>query len=185
MMDLESLIREVESSVQWRADKATEYPNDRRSRTSADSLSRLAKNLRGLPPDNEYVRAYEAAIDRLVALEVDWGEYTSRQIGRYGFDYPLDGDPKPFLEHLTEHYHGQIAEAEKKSAEAERERAYKEACEAADEQAKEAAAEQAREIAEEAAKEAAERAYKEAYDEAYKEAYDEAYKEALIEAVRG
>ena len=167
MMDLESLIREVESSVQWRADKATEYPNDKRNRTSAESLSKLAKNLRRLSTDNVCVRAYEAAIDRLVALEADWGEYTSRQIGRYGFDYPLDGDPKPFLEHLTEHYQGQIAEAEKKSAEAERERAYEEACEAADEQAREAAGKQAREIATEVAKEAAEQAYKQAYDVAY------------------
>jgi hypothetical protein len=179
MMDLESLIGEVESSVEWRTYKATEYPNDKRNRTSAESLSKLAKNLRKLSSDNRHVRAYEAALDRLVALEADWnniGEYTSLRIGRYGFDYPLDGDPEPFLEHLTEHYQQQIAEVGKRSDEAERERAYKEACEAADEQAREAAHEQASEIAKEAAKEA--------YDQTYKMAYDEAYMEALIEAVR-
>jgi hypothetical protein len=179
MMDLESLVGEVESSVEWRTYKASEYPNDTRNRTSAASLSKLAKNLRELSSDNKHVRAYEAALDRLVALEVDWnniGGYTSLRIGRYGFDHPLDGDPEPFLEHLTEHYHRQIAEVGKRSAEAERERAYKEACEAADAQAREAAHEQASEIAKEAAKEA--------YDETYKKAYDEAYMEALIEAVR-
>jgi hypothetical protein len=104
-------------------------------------------------------------------------------IGRYGFDYPQDGDPAGFLAALTEHCQGLAVEAEERAYEEEREQAFEEAKEVADDSAKEVAHEAAKEAAEEAAKEAADEAYKEAYEEAYKEAYDEAYREALIEAL--
>jgi hypothetical protein len=185
-MHLEHLIESVESSAEWRAEKAAQYPNDKRNRTSAESLSKLAKKLRKLGADNERLQAHEAAEKRLVELDAygpDITEHISRYVGRYGFDYPADGDPEPFLDGLTEHYQEKIGEADEEAAEAEREQRYEEACEAADEEAKEAADEVAKEAAEEAAKEAADEAYKEAYDEAYKEAYDEAYKDALINAL--
>jgi hypothetical protein len=184
-MYLESLIQDVESSADWRDGKATQYPDDKRNRNSSEALSLLAKNLAGLPADNKHVQAYEVLIERL--FEIDKGsqmsEHQSQYIGRYGFDYPQDGDPEDFLDSLNEEYQEWVDEAEEKAAEEENERAYEAAVEIADEEAKEIAEEAAKEAAEEAAKEAAEEAYKIAYDETYKEAYEEAYREALIAAI--
>jgi hypothetical protein len=186
-MHLESLIEHVESSAHWRAQKAEQYPNDKRNERSSRALTELAENLRALPADDKYGGAYEAVMDRLVELKdelLQVIEHESQYIGRYGFDYPQDGDPVDFLSDLTETYQEWVSEAEEHIAEEEREEAYEAAKEAADESAREAAHEAAKEAAEEAAKEAAEEAYKEAYDETYKEVYDETYREALIDALK-
>lgn len=183
-MQLETLIMQVESSAEWRADKAKQYPDDTRNVRCSEALSELAKNLSGLPAGNPHAMAYEAAVERLVDLDADacsrMSEHENRYTGRYGFDYPADGDPEEFLSDLTGQYQEWIAEAEVEAAEEERERAYEAAKKVAGEEAKEAAAQAAREVAEKAAKEAAEEAYREAYDETYKEAYEEAYREALL-----
>jgi flagellar biosynthesis/type III secretory pathway protein FliH len=185
-MYLESLIQSVETSAEWRAGKAAQYPDDKRNRSSSKALFLLAKNLAELPADDKHVQAYEAIHERLLELDLisRVSEHESQYIGRYGFDYPQDGDPEDFLASLTEEYQEWVDEAEEEAAEEEREEAYEAACEAADEEAKEIADETAKEAAEEAAKEAAEEAYKEAYEEAYKEAYEEAYREALINAIQ-
>jgi hypothetical protein len=190
-MHINDLIERVVASADWRAQKAEQYPDDRRNTQSSKALTKLAENLRALPADDEHVMAYEAVMDRLEELDdgnadllVRVSEHQTGYIGRYGFDYPQDGDPAVFLSVSTEQYQEWVNEAEEEAAEAEREQAYEEAKEIADEAAQDAAHEAAQEAAEEAAKEAAEEAYKEAYDEAYKEAYDEAYKEALIEALK-
>ena len=185
-MYFKQLITNVQSSAEWRAQKAEQYPEDKRNLRSSEALTKLADNLRALSGNDENVVAYEAAVARL--SKDDDGvrrvvEHESAFIGRYGFGYPQDGDPADFLAVLTEQYQEWVTEAEESAAEEEREQAYEEAKETADEAAKEAAHEAAKEAAEEAAKEAAEEAYKEAYDEAYKEAYEEAYREALIEAL--
>jgi hypothetical protein len=180
------LVQQVESSAEWRASKAEQYPNDRRNIKSSQSLTRLAEKLNALPLDDEHVTAYEEMMDRAVELEnplYDISQAHSRYIGRYGFDYLQDGNPVVFLDELTEECQGFVSAEEEQIAEAESEERYVAAKEAADEAAKEAAHEAAKEAAEEAAKEAADEAYKEAYDETYKEVYDEAYKTALIEAV--
>jgi hypothetical protein len=189
-MHINDLIERVDASAEWRARKAEQYPDDRRNAQSSKALVKLAQNLKALPADDEHAEAYEAVMDRMEELDdgdadlfLRVSEHETGYIGRYGFDYPQDGDPAGFLSVLTEQYQEWANEAEEEAAEEERERAYEEAKESADEVAKEAAHETAKEAAEEAAKEAAEEAYKEAYDEAYKEAYDEAYKEALIEAL--
>jgi len=187
-MHLEQLIEKVESSADWRAGKAEQYPDDNRNLRSSQALTKLAARLKALPKNDPRGLAYEEAVERLVEIDCDSEmlgviENESQFIGRYGFDYPQDGDPASFLEALTEDCQEAIKEAEEKAAEEEREEAYEEAKETADEEAKEAAHEAAKEAAEEAAKEAAEEAYKEAYEEAYKEAYEEAYREALIEAL--
>jgi hypothetical protein len=185
---LEILTCNVESSADWRAEKAEQYPDDNRNMRSSRALAKLAERLRTLPDNDDNVVAYEAIMGRLADLDDDLTrvtEHESHYIGRYGFDYPQDGDPASFLSDLIEQYHEWVNEAEERIAEEERERAYEEAKETADEAAKEAAHEAAKEAAEEAAKEAAEQAYKEAYDEAYKEAYEEAYRDALIEALEG
>jgi hypothetical protein len=177
-MHLENLIASVESSSEWRAGKAAQFPGDKRNQRSSDALAELTRRLSELAADNEAARAYEAVVERL--LELDETErlvgYESRYVGKYGFDYPADGDPDDFLSSLTEQYLEWVSEAEEEAATEERERAYAAACEAADEEAKEAADEAAREVAEEAAKEAAEQAYR----EAYRKAYEEAHKAALI-----
>jgi hypothetical protein len=184
-MSLEELAERVESSADWRAGKAKQYPNDKRNVHSSEALNKLAEGLRDIPYDDEGVDAYEAALDR--ALELDdkadvlsrISEFETQYLGRYGFDYPQDGNPSLFLEGLTKEIISLVEGEEAKIAEEENELKYEAAVEAADEAAKEAADEAAKEIAEEAAKEAAEEAYKEAYDEAY----DEAYREALIKAL--
>lgn len=184
-MSLEMLIGNVESSADWRAEKAKQYPDDKRNVRSSEALKELARNLRQIPAGDETAVAYSAVVDRLVDLDEGdrISEYESPFIGRYGFDYPTDGDAADFLSVLVEEYQGWVKEAEERQAEEEREQAYEAASEAADEQAREVAHEAAEEIAKEVAREVAEQAYKEAYDEAYKEAYEEAYKEALIEAL--
>jgi hypothetical protein len=180
-MHLEHLISQVESSADWRAGKAEQYPDDNRNVRSSQALEKLAKKLKALPDNDKNVAAYEAVMDCLMDGDdmVSVVEHESHFIGRYGFDYPQDGDPAGFLSALTEQHQEWVDEAKERIAEEEREQAYEEAKEVADDAAKEAAHEAAKEAAEEAAKEAAEKAYK----EAYKEAYEEAYREALIEAL--
>ena len=188
-MHLEQLIEKVESSADWRAEKAEQYPDDTRNVRSSQALMKLAKRLKTLPDDDENGAAYETVMSRLMESDDDSAgisaiEHESNYIGRYGFDYPQDGNPADFLSALTEHCQELIDEAEERAAEEEREQAYEKAKENAGDAAKEAADEAAKEAAEEAAKEAAEEAYKEAYEETYKEVYEETYREALIEAVQ-
>jgi hypothetical protein len=183
---LEQLVLQVESSADWRASKAEQYPDDKRNIKSSQSLTRLAKNLNALPRDDEHVAAYVKMMDRAVELEDplhDIIQTHSRYISRYGFDYPQDGNSAFFLDELTEECQSYVDAEDERLAEEERELQYEAAQEFADEAAKEAAHEAAKEAAEEAAKEAADEAYKEAYDETYKQVYDETYKKALIETL--
>jgi hypothetical protein len=185
-MYLEHLIIAVESSAEWRAQKAEQYPDDNRNIRSSQALAKLAEKLKALPDDDENVAAYETVLSRLTDSNDDpsrVSEHESHYIGRYGFDYPQDGNPAGFLSALTEQYQEWADEAEERAAEEKREQAYEEAKETADEAAKEAAHQAAKEAAEEAAKEAAEEAYKEAYEETYEEVYEETYRESLIEAL--
>lgn len=186
-MHLEQLIAHVESSADWRAEKAEQYPDDARNMRSSQALTKLAEKLKALPANDENVAAYEAVMDRLVESDGDemFGviEYESQYIGRYGFDYPQDGDPADFLEALTEACQESVDKAEEQAAEEEREQAYEEAKQTASEEAKQAAHEKATEAAKKAAEEAAEEARRQAYTEAYAEAYEEAYREALLEAL--
>jgi hypothetical protein len=45
---LEQLVLAIESSAEWRASKAAQYPDDKRNVSSSQSLSKLAKNLNAL-----------------------------------------------------------------------------------------------------------------------------------------
>jgi hypothetical protein len=183
-MHLEMLVESVESSACWRSQKADQYPDDKRNQRSSAALEKLAERLRKLPTDNEHAQTYEAILERLVELDQAYqiSEHESHYIGRYGFDYPEDGDPEAFLTGLNEHYQELVEEAEEEKAEEERERAYETACQTAGEEAKAIADKGAREVAEKVAKQAAEKAYKKAYAGTYEETYDEAYRKALIEA---
>jgi hypothetical protein len=183
----EQLEMAVSSSSEWRAEKAAQYPNDKRNISSCESLAKLAKKLEALPLNNPHLVAYAEMMERAIELEdvvTRISEIESPYIGRYGFDYPQTGAPAAFLKGLTQEIATLVEEEEERVKEEKLEADYEEAKEAADEAAKEAADEAAKEAAEEAAKEAAEEAYKEAYEETYKEAYEEAYKEALIEALQ-
>lgn len=180
----EGLIMSVESSAQWRAEKAEQYPDDSRNARSSHALKKLAEKMHALPADDEYVLAYEAVMARMDDDDLyRVSEHESQFIGRYGFDYPQDGDPSDFLGALTEYCQELIDEAEERTAEEERDHAYEEAKGAAGEEAQEAAHKVAKVAADETAKKAADAAYKEAYAKAYKETYDEAYRAALIEAL--
>ena len=184
---IDFLIEHVESSADWRAEKAARYADDRRNRRSSDSLTKLAQELRELSADNEHAKTYDSLVERL--FEVDQGhqisEHESHYIGRYGFDYPVDGDAEEFLSCLNEQYREWVDEADEKTAEEERKRTHTAAQEINGEEARQAAAEAAKEAAEEAAKEAADEAYQEAYDETYKEVYEKVYRETLTELVQG
>src|SRR5215469_14753456 len=189
-MFLEHVIDRVESSAYWRDQKAEQYPDDNRNVRSSRALEKLAENLRALSADDEHATAYEAVMERLAELAdndadklYDLSEHESHYIGRYGFDYPQDGNPSDFLSALTEHCRELVAEAEESIAEEVRERTYEVAKETAGEAIRKAAHEAAVEAAKEAAEKAAQKAYKKAYDKAYKEAYEDAHREALIEAL--
>jgi hypothetical protein len=179
-MYLEMLLDQVEGSADWRADKAAQYPDDRRNERSSAALSALAKNLRALPANDKHVRAYEAVVERLVDLDVDtlteMTEHETRYVGRYGFDYPADGDAREFLSALTEAHQELVDDAETEAAEAEQDRRYEAAAAAASAEVKALAHEQAETVADAAAKQAAQKAYRTAHDDAY----PSAYKEALI-----
>jgi hypothetical protein len=181
---LDELLSRVEESADWRDQKAAEYPNDKRNSRSSEALKTLAQNLGSLPP--ETAATYENLMDRAVehpnAL-YRISEVEQRYISRYGFDYPQDGNPAPFLEGLTEEVAEIVEDAEGLAKEDEDEAKYEAAEKAADEAAKEAARQAASGVAEEAATAAAEKAYKKTYEETYREVYGETYKKALIEAL--
>jgi hypothetical protein len=191
---VESLLSDIEGSSEWRAEKAKQYPDDKRNVRSSESLARLSKQLSDLPDNDPKLRAYSELIVRGVDADVDFGPYSEFQstyIGRYGFDYPADGDPDSFMDGLIEELTELVEEAEKRLKKQEDEEAFaaleEQAGEAVKERANEAADKAAKEAAEEAAKEAAEQAYKKAhketYEEKYKEVYDEVYRETLEELV--
>lgn len=184
---LEFLIASVEESAEWRAEKAAQFPDDERNERCSAALAVLARNLRALPARDGHAQAYDAAMGRLVEFEdalIEMGEHETRHIGRYGFDYPEDGDPRAFLSALTRICDELVEDAEMDAAEAERQQAYEDAQHTAGEATKATAAEEARKFAEDAARKAAEEAYKAAYDKAYKSAYDEAYRETLLRALQ-
>jgi hypothetical protein len=186
---ISDLVNRVDSSAWWRSNKAAQYPDDKRNVTSSESLTKLGKHLAALPPDDEHVVAYEELMEEAVGLEesgdllVEISTFETRFIGRYGFDYPQDGDPAEFLAELTGECRELVNAAKELIDQADAEERYEAAKETADEAAKEAAHEAAHEAAEEAAKEAAEEAYRETYEETYREVYEEAYREALTEAL--
>jgi hypothetical protein len=186
----EQLVLAVEGSSWWRAEKAEQYPDDERNVSSSESLAKLAERLQALPRDDVHLVAYAEAIDRAVELSKECdllsniSRTESQYIGRYGFDYPEDGDPSEFLESLTQEIESLIEDVEERVKDERLEAEHEAAAEEADEAAKADADEIAKEVAEEVAKKAAQEAYKEAYEKAYSEAYDEAQKEALIEALR-
>ncbi len=191
---VESLLNDIEGSSEWRADKAKQYPDDKRNVRSSESLARLSKQLSALPDNDPKLRAYSELIVRGVDADMDLGRYSEFQstyIGRYGFDYPADGDPDSFMDGLIDELTELVEEAEKRLKEQEDEEAFaalqEQAGEVVKERAHEAADKAAKETGEAAAKKAAAEAYKEAYkktyEETYKELYDEVYRETLEELI--
>ena len=70
-MHLEQLIERVESSADWRAGKADQYPDDNRNVRSSQALIKLAKRLRALPRGDKNRAAYEAVMNRLMESDND------------------------------------------------------------------------------------------------------------------
>jgi hypothetical protein len=186
---LYDLAERVEASGHWRAGKARQFPNDKRNTRSSESLVSLAEKLNELPPAaREAALAYSNVMQRVddlddpdVAYEIVGAQ--SQYIGRYGFDYPADGNPALFLAGLAEQLAEIVERKEARLSEKEKELRFEAVKEAADEAAKEAAHEAAEEAAKDAAEEAAREAYDATYEEVYRETYEETYREALIEAL--
>jgi hypothetical protein len=75
----------LEQQASWRAEKAREFPSDRRNAVSAASLSRLAEEVKHLPSETP-------ALVELADLHRAWGtdvfmptEGSAHMISRYGF----------------------------------------------------------------------------------------------------
>jgi len=97
------LVLAVENSAKRRAKKA-----DGRHISSSQSLAALAKKLEALPINNPHLAAYLEIMARVVAVAQgsalrDISKIETHCIGRYGVDYPRDGNgnPAPFLFVLT------------------------------------------------------------------------------------
>ena len=184
----DQIVDRVSASAEWRFEKARQYPDDRRNIRSSQALRTLAENLQALPLDDPKLAAYAEMMERsdvLVDTQPELLFETENQaIGRYGFDYPEDGEPSAFLDGLTRQFADLLEEADEELAEQKAEADHERALAAADEGTKRAAQEVANKKAEAAAKEAAEAAYKRAYDSAYEEAYGEAYRTALADAIK-
>src|SRR5579864_3751949 len=104
------LVLAIENAAKWRARRAEQHPADKGNISSSQSLAALAKGLESLPVNNPHLAAYVDIMARAVTVAVakrsvlhDLSSIESQCIGRYGFDYPLDGNdnPAPFLFVLT------------------------------------------------------------------------------------
>ena len=177
---IDMLLTSVEGSSEWRADKAAQYPDDKRNIRSSEALAKLAQRLKTLPDGHPKLGAYSELLQCAIDADCDLSDYSafeSSYIGRYGFDYPEDGDPETFMDGLIEELTECVEEAVKRVKEQEDEKAFQALKERADEAAKEEAHEAADEAAKEAAEEAAKEAAQEAYTKAHKETYENTYKE--------
>ena len=113
------LVLAVENSAEWRARKAERHHDDERNISSLRSLAALAKRLEALPVNNLHLAAYIEIMER--AVEVDKGAVPHdisnielQCILRYGFDYPQDGNPAPFLFVLTREITDLVEEEEER-----------------------------------------------------------------------
>jgi hypothetical protein len=184
---IDALLTSVDGSAEWRADKAIQYPDDKRNIRSSESLAKLSKRLHDLPYQDPKLRTYSELIARGLDAGVDfarYGEFQNTYIGRYGFDYPADGDPDSFMDGLVEHLTELVEESEKHIKKLEEEEAFAALEEEAGEEVKERSHKAADKAAKEAADAAAKVAAQEAYNETYKETYEETYKEVYEETYR-
>jgi hypothetical protein len=117
------LVLAVENAATWRAGRAEQYPADKRNIRSAQSLAALTKRLEALSVNNPHLAAYIEIMERAVAVAVAKrsvlhriSNLASQCIGRYGFDYPQDGNdnPAPFLFVLTREITDLVEEEEER-----------------------------------------------------------------------
>jgi hypothetical protein len=117
------LVLAVENAAKWRATRAEQHPTDQRNITSSQSLAALAKRIESLPVNNPHLAAYIDVMERAVAIAVAkrsvlhaLSNVESQFIGRYGFDYPRDGNdnPAPFLFVLTREITDLVEEEEER-----------------------------------------------------------------------
>jgi hypothetical protein len=117
------LVLAVENAATWRAGRAEQFPADKRNVRSAQSLAALTKRLEALSVNNPHLAAYIEIMERAVAVAVAKrsvlhriSNLASQCIGRYGFDYPQDGNgnPAPFLFVLTREMTDLVEEEEER-----------------------------------------------------------------------
>lgn len=81
----EWLISKVRGAAEWRAQKAVEYPDDRRNEQCSGSLTELADYLDRLPPGHPVYRKI-TALDLLEDQVInDWIDGISGTISVFGF----------------------------------------------------------------------------------------------------
>lgn len=96
----DSLALAVENTAAWRAEKAEEYPEDRRNARSAAALRDLAAGVSELPDDSPSLRRLWDLQQRLEG-EPALAEAENLVLGRYGFDAP---EPTPDAEAFVAQY---------------------------------------------------------------------------------
>jgi len=116
---IENIASELESTAQWRREKATEYPNDRRNNTAADILDGLAEAIRAEPRSDAAMRLQELDEEIVHRSETDKNFDSSPAImesgdyrRRIGFsEFPRS--PAEYLETLAAIYRNQVASTRK------------------------------------------------------------------------
>ena len=87
MTALQEVIAEgIENQVNWRQQKAVEYPDDWRNAAAAQGLSELADYVRGLPDTDS--RLHELTTLCVVDGVFSAGPDVSRELSRFRFDFP-------------------------------------------------------------------------------------------------
>jgi hypothetical protein len=127
MVELEDIVNGLESTADWRREKAAQYPHDDRNEKAAEILGRLATEVRGMgdsPVFKELVRAGDELSDLsdecrkydLCSLIDDLSAY-DRNVGFHS--WPSSGEE--YLRGMLEIYRDHIGKAKDEAAEAIRE----------------------------------------------------------------
>ena len=96
----EDLAAAVESTSQWREDKAVEFPDDNRNKAAAKGLARIAEGLRVLPEHHAILEALchrWSQVDDDTALRLSKAE--AEYLQTYGFSHDEES-PEEFLKGL-------------------------------------------------------------------------------------
>ena len=100
MNDLSEYFR---AQSRWREEKAEQYPDDKRNQQSARALESLADFIDEGEPNSQTIIALEAHLDHdSPATGFDSGGDAAREVGRYGYGYPVtEATNADFLEELV------------------------------------------------------------------------------------
>jgi hypothetical protein len=103
----ECLLSDIENTAEWRREKAVQYPDDERNQQCAESLDRLAAEVRVLADNHPlFLRLLH-----LWQVSLNPSEIILDSIARYGFDWEESGDAEEFLQRLIAAYDAETEDA--------------------------------------------------------------------------